>query len=280
MHSNSRPLVSFVIPCYNDFEYIEEAVDSALNQTYNNIEIIVIDDGSNSKTKSILKEIEPKISKLITQENKGQSTARNVGIENANGQYIVVLDSDDYFEPTFCEKAIEIITNNSSVKLVTCFVNILDPNGKISFFKPKGGNVSNFLTSNSALGSLMFRKLDWKISHGYDESMRFGFEDWEFYLRLLENGGETFVIREYLFNYRRRANSTTNSANKVKYDLTKFIHLKNKKIYIKYIEDYINQVYKKIELEEREKIKQKEKLEFRIGYYFLKPLRFFKSFFY
>lgn len=279
MHSNSRPLVSFVIPCYNDFEYIEEAVDSALKQTYNNIEIIVIDDGSNSKTKSILKEIEPKISKLITQENKGQSTARNVGIEKANGQYIVVLDSDDYFEPSFCELAIKILEANNNVKLVTCFANIIYPDGSTLIFKPKGGDVKNFLTSNSALGSLMLRKHDWKISGGYDESMRNGFEDWEFYLRLLKNESEAFVITERLFNYRKRLNSTTTKANKIKYDLTKKIQIKNKDIYTTHIENYITQVYKKIEKEELNKFRQQDKIEFRIGYLILKPLRFMKNFF-
>lgn len=272
-------LVSFVIPCFNDYEYIEQSINSALNQTYKNIEVIIVDDGSNSQTKTLLKEIEPKIYKLITQENKGQSVARNVGVASANGDYIIVLDSDDFFEQTFCEKAIEVMVNNREVKMVTCCVNILQSNGDVSFFKPKGGSVKNFLTSNSALGSLMFKKSDFISVNGYDETMRNGFEDWELYLRLLKNGGEAYVLKDILFNYRRREKSTTTKANKVKYNLTKYIQHKNKGIYTKNIEDYINQVYSKIELEELDKFRQKSKIEFQIGYLILKPLRFLKSFF-
>lgn len=275
----SNPLVSFVIPCFNDFQFVEQSVNSALQQTYRNIEVIVVDDGSNAKTKAVLKTIKPKITRLITQENKGQSTARNIGVANAKGDYIVVLDSDDYFEPTFCEKAIEIIINNAEVKLVTCFVNILDLNGKVTLFEPKGGSVVNFLTTNSALGSLMFRKVDFMFIDGYDESMRKGFEDWEFNLRLLKNGGETYVLKERLFNYRKRRISTTSRANKVKYELTKFIQIKNKAVISEHLETYINEVYAKLELEEQSKIKQQNKIDFKLGKAILKPLRFFKSFF-
>ena len=98
-------LTSIIIPCYNDAQYIEQSVLSAVNQTYPYIEVIVVDDGSNAETKKILKKLESKIFKLITQENYGQSKARNIGIEAANGDYILVLDSDDYIESTFCEKA-------------------------------------------------------------------------------------------------------------------------------------------------------------------------------
>ena len=75
MYSNS--LISIIIPCYNDAQYIEQSVQSALDQTYPYKEIIVVDDGSNVETKAVLKQLEPKITHLITQENQGQSTARS-----------------------------------------------------------------------------------------------------------------------------------------------------------------------------------------------------------
>ncbi|MDD3722641.1 MAG: glycosyltransferase family A protein [Lutibacter sp.] len=90
--------ISIIIPCYNDAQYIEQSVLSALNQTYQNKEVIVVDDGSNAETKAVLKKLAPQITKLITQENQGQSTARNVGIKEAKGEYILVLDSDDFFK--------------------------------------------------------------------------------------------------------------------------------------------------------------------------------------
>ena len=101
-HSNS-PLLSIVIACYNDADYIEQAVTSALKQTYANKEVIVVDDGSNSETTAVLKKLEPKITMLITQENQGQSIARNNGIRQATGKYILNLDADDFFETSFCD---------------------------------------------------------------------------------------------------------------------------------------------------------------------------------
>jgi glycosyltransferase involved in cell wall biosynthesis len=86
----NNDLISIVIPCYNDAEFIGQAVDSALNQTHLNKEIIVVDDGSNEETKIVLKSLKHKIDKLITQENLGQSTARNNGIKQANGSFILV----------------------------------------------------------------------------------------------------------------------------------------------------------------------------------------------
>ena len=229
---NTSVLLSVIIPCYNDWEYIGQAVDSTLNQTYPYKEIIVIDDGSNSKTKDVLKRIEPKITKLITQQNKGQSTARNIGIKEAKGHYILVLDSDDYFEPTFCEKAITVFEANDGIKLVTCHANLLFTEKKDSYvFKPKGGTIADFLTSNNALGSAMFKKEDWSSIGGYDETMKKGFEDWEFYMRLLEHGGVARVIAEPLYNYRKRKNTTTSKANNIKYDLLKYIYFKHENLY-------------------------------------------------
>ena len=112
-----KPLISIVIAVYNDAEFIEQAVDSAVNQTYDNLEIILVDDGSDETTKSILQKIKNKVTILITQENQGQSKARNVGVENTNGEYILILDSDDYFESTFCEKALVVFKGDEKIKL-------------------------------------------------------------------------------------------------------------------------------------------------------------------
>lgn len=271
------PLISIIIPCYNDAQYIEQSVNSALNQTYANKEVIVVDDGSNAETKAVLKKLIPQITKLITQENLGQSTARNVGIKEAKGDYILVLDSDDYFEPTFCEKAIAFFLKNKDAKIVTCYANRIFDNNIIDVFKPKGGNIKDFLLNNCAMGSAMFIKTDWSNIYGYDELMRKGFEDWEFYIRLLQNGGEAFVIKETLFNYRLRNDSTTSNANKIKYDLLKYIYFKHQDLYKVNYELFISHLLNKIEREEIEKIKNTHRLEFEIGKAILKPFRWIKS---
>ncbi|MFH6769647.1 glycosyltransferase [Gaetbulibacter aquiaggeris] len=274
---NVSSLISVVIPCFNDGQFVEQAVYSALNQTYPNIEVIVVDDGSNSETKQVLKILELKITRLITQENQGQSKARNIGIKEAKGEYILVLDSDDFSEPTFCEKAMHILTSDMDTKIVSCYANLILENGITTRFEPQGGSIKDFLFFNQSLGTSMFKKEDWAFCGGYDETMRNGFEDWEFFIRLLKNGGTAKVIKEPLYNYRKRLSSTTSIANKNKYELLNYILLKHKELYINNYELTIMHLLNKAEREEKEKIKNNERLEFKIGRTILIPIRWVKS---
>jgi glycosyltransferase involved in cell wall biosynthesis len=273
----NRTLISIVIPCFNDAQFIEQSVLSALNQTYSPIEVIIVDDGSDLETKKVLKSLEHKITKLITQENSGQSKARNIGIEAANGNYIFVLDSDDYIESTFCKSAFTIFQNNLDVKLVSCQANLISEDNKIILFKPIGGTIENFLFSNAALGTSMFKKEDWNICGGYDESMRRGFEDWEFFIRLLKSGGNAQIIQEPLYYYRKRKNSTTNKANMIKYELLNYIYIKHKELYISNYNVFVDSLLARAYREEQEKIKYSKKIEYQLGYLLLKPLRLIKS---
>jgi hypothetical protein len=274
-----KPLISIIIPCYNDAKYIEQSVNSALNQTYSNKEVIVVDDGSNAATKAVLKRLAPQIAKLITQENKGQSTARNVGVKEAKGDYILVLDSDDYFESTFCEKAIEVFESRKDVKLISSFVNKLNDGKIIDIFKSQGGNISQFLSNNQATGGCAFLKSDFEKINGYDELMKKGFEDWEFYIRLLKDGGSSYVIPEPLFNYRLRNDSTTSKANKIKYELLQYIYLKHQDLYKANYDLFITHLLSRIEREEMEKLKNLNRIEYKIGFNILRPLRFIKRIF-
>ncbi|WP_299155700.1 glycosyltransferase [uncultured Christiangramia sp.] len=271
--------ISIVIPCYNDAAYIQEAVESAIHQTSEETEVIVVDDGSNMETKSVLQNLESEIDLLITQENKGLSAARNIGIEAAKGAFIVVLDSDDYFHLDFCMKALPIISQNNTVKAVTCYANRFNENGVIDIFKPSGGNIKNFLQYNAAIGNSMFRKKDWELAGKYDVEMRKGFEDWEFYIRLINLGGYAHVIEEPLFNYRQKKYSMRGSANQIKYELQKYIYFKHEDLYKQHFEVFVEHLLSKIEREEKEKIKHTQRLEFRLGSSLLKPLRRIKRIF-
>jgi len=269
-------LISIVISCYNDSKYVEQAVYSALDQTYVNKEVIVIDDGSDEETKAVLKRLEPKITKLITQDNKGQSAARNRGIQEAMGEYILILDSDDYFDSTFIEKAIVFFGDNE-VKIVTCQARLLFDDNSSYIYIPPGGNMKNFLINNGALGTSLFKKQGWYDCGGYDEGMREGFEDWEFFIRILKDGGVTEVIQEPLYMYRKRSNTTTARANKVKYRLLNYIYLKHRELFIAHFDDFVFQLLQKVEGEETEKIKNTQRVEFKVGHTILKPLRWIKK---
>jgi glycosyltransferase involved in cell wall biosynthesis len=271
-------LVSIIIPCYNDAKFIEQAVESALNQTYPNKEIIIVDDGSNLETKAVLQKLLPRVTKLISQENQGQSTARNEGIKESKGKYILVLDSDDYFEPSFCEKAVSVL-EDSQVKIVACHIVRWIDKKKIDELHHDGGNLSVLILSNQATGSVMFRKEDFITIDGYDQSMRKGLEDWEFYIRLLQNGGYMHVLKEPLFNYRLRSDSTTSKANLIKYELLQYIYNKHQKLIVLNSDTVIKGLIESIKRKEMQLNKKNECLEFRIGLSILKPLRYVKSFF-
>lgn len=276
MHS----LISIIIACYNDSDYIEKAVQSALNQTYANIEIIVVDDGSDVKTKMVLKELEPKLKALITQENQGQSVARNNAIKHAQGEYILNLDSDDFFEPTFCEKAVQKFQEDSAVKIVTCLANRFNTKGSIDIVTPRGGTIQNFLFANSALGSSMFKRQDWEQTGGYEEQLPIlGFEDWEFYIQLLKHGGYAYVLNEVLFHYQVRENSTTDRIRDLKLDKLRHIIFKHQNLYKANFEDLVENLMERIRKESAEKVKHTKRLDFVIGNTLLKPFRWFKGWF-
>ncbi|MGG8363830.1 glycosyltransferase family 2 protein, partial [Bacillus cereus] len=110
-----KQLVSVVIPLYNTEKYIEETMQSILDQTYKNIEIVIVDDGSKDQSPSIVKNLAEKYPgqvKYVHQKNQGVSVARNTGIENASGEYIAFLDSDDLWHPTKIEKQVESMHKN------------------------------------------------------------------------------------------------------------------------------------------------------------------------
>ena len=257
-------LISIIIPVYNTSLYIEKCINSVYNQTYSNKEIIVIDDGSNDETKEKLNQLSSKINILLHQENKGQSSARNLGIKKATGKYIIFIDSDDFVETNFCEK---LITNfNTNYSVVTCFANVLSIKNKSKIFKPKGDGLEKALLNNTALGTSLFVKEDLLSIGGYDENMRTGFEDWDLLIRLLNfTNKKIFVVKEPLYNYRKGIVSTTTKANKVKYDLLKYIYSKNEAIFKEHFLSFILFLLSRIEKEEQEKNKNLQRLEFKIG---------------
>ena len=270
--------ISVIIPCYNDTDHIEKSIDSALNQSHKNLEVIVIDDGSNDNTKRILKSLEPKIDILLSQENKGPSAARNKGVESATGEYLLILDSDDYFEPDFCEKAVAIMEENPNVKIVTCYARWFIDETNFQIYKPKGGPVEDFLISNSAVGNSLIRRRDFLDCKGYDEDLKSGFEDWELFIRLLATGGKAQVIPEILFHYRKRENSRSSQAMEKKYELQEYIYNKHSEIYKEFFATFVHEWFQGVKKSEMFKQQVMDSLDFRVGNKILKPFRYFGFF--
>lgn len=124
-------LISIIVPVYNVEKYLEKCVMSILNQTYRDIEIILVDDGSTDQCSSICDNLKQKHSniRVIHKKNGGLSSARNVGLEVASGKFIGFVDSDDYIAPSMFEKLYQALIANSA-DLAICGVNMVDEEGK------------------------------------------------------------------------------------------------------------------------------------------------------
>jgi len=201
------PNISIIIRSYNSEQYIRSALDSALNQTLseNYYEILIIDDGSDDGTKTILLEYKknyPKIIRIIFEKHKGPTHALNMGIKNALGDYIIILDSDDEFEPDILEK-MWFIHNNYDIDFVYSdyFENSVDGE------KTEYISVKEDLFSTLAAG-IMFKKKD-LINFGlYDEKFKL-LSSYDMMMKYKINNLKGYYIEKALYTYNRRVGSVT-----------------------------------------------------------------------
>jgi glycosyltransferase involved in cell wall biosynthesis len=204
---SSKPEISVVIPCFNDGIFLPETIARLKTQTHKNFEIIIVNDGStDQKTIEVLSELEKENIIVLHKKNGRMSSARNHGVNHAKGTYIAALDADDYFDPGFFEKAVAVLKSDPKVAAVTSYIQQFGEFRKV--FKPRGGNEYNFLFSNQCPACAMVRKDCWDEVGGYDEAMIYGYEDWEFYIRITQKGWRIHVIPEKLFFYRQTKKST------------------------------------------------------------------------
>lgn len=211
-------MVSVIIPVYNGEKYIADSINSVLKQTYSNIEIIVVDDGSEDRTGEIVKSFS-KV-KYFHKKNQGVSSSRNFGMSVAQGNYIAFLDADDMYTPDKIEKQVDLLKRNEDIEVVYNDGIIADENLiAINIMK------SEYILENQAdfAACLLFRQIvpvpasimirKKCISGGivYDEGYT-NAEDYGFIIRLAERYKFTY-IPEPLYIYRRHENNLTNAHN-------------------------------------------------------------------
>lgn len=234
-YADEIPVVSVVIPCYNQAQYLADALDSLLGQTYRNWEGIIVNDGSPDNTEEIALSYVGKDSRFryISKENGGLSSARNSGIDSALGEYILPLDSDDILEPTYLAKALQVFLEAPETTLVYCFGNYFGV--KKSLWNLHYEGYMKLLLGNTIFCSALFRQKDCIRIGGYDENMRFGYEDWDFYIRLLNEQSLVYQIPEALFNYRTKEVSMLTECEQHKMaDIHNYIYMKNMDKYMLY----------------------------------------------
>ena len=228
--------VSVVIPCYNVEQYISECLDSVINQTYKNLEIICINDGSVDNTLNILNKYAEKDSRLIVIDsaNKGVSNARNIGIEKASGEFLTFIDSDDYFEYDCIEKCVlEMRAKNADI---LCF-GLLEVHGSLKKTRFDFELLQNYKKEKTlpdeVLKQLMLNacgkmyKLDFIVNNNIKFPLSIKTcEDGVFCLFCLYKNPKITLLDENFYNYRIRKGSACGSGQSlVKTDIEAFMHI-------------------------------------------------------
>lgn len=213
---SNQPKVSVVIPSYNADKFLHILLDSLLQQTNNNFEIIIIDDGSTDNTSQVANDYANSTCipiKLIQQSNKGVSSARNAGLLAANGEFCIFIDSDDYVSPTFIEKLL-MRQSETNADLVYC--GFIRENPKSMAMLPTNFAEGNLLLQRikrevlfHAGGVLIRRDILIKNEIFFDTQLRLG-EDLLFMYMLLSKYS-AFAVKEYLYHQTYRSDSVMNS---------------------------------------------------------------------
>jgi len=204
--------VSIIIPCRDDGEYLEETLDSVRNQTWQDRECVIVDDGSSDdNTIRILKRLEKEGYTVLSGDGTGPAAARNRGIMASCGRYILPLDADDLIEPTYIEKAVLCLERHPEKKVVYC---------QADFFGEKSGrwkeadfSMYRYMMSNCIFVSALFRKEDWERVGGYCEAFKAGLEDYDFWMSLVQSEEDVYQIPEVLFHYRIKPDSRSSRLN-------------------------------------------------------------------
>jgi glycosyltransferase involved in cell wall biosynthesis len=200
------PLISVIIPCYNQGHFLQDALDSLEKCDPVLFEIIIINDGSTDIfTNQYCEQLQFKGLNIIFQENGGLSAARNTGIAQAKGKYILPLDADNKIRPEYLTEGIKVLETHPDVAVVY---------GNASFFGEKDGpwkqepfNLQRLMLFNIIDACAMIRKSALQKVNGYDTKMKWGWEDWDLWLRIAFAGYSFHYIDKELFDYRVISNS-------------------------------------------------------------------------
>jgi GT2 family glycosyltransferase len=200
------PKVSVVIPCYNLGQYLDEAVDSVRAQSFDDWEIIIVNDGSTDPaTNDRLVDYRRPKTRVLTTENRGLPAARNLAIAHASGAYLCALDADDKLEPQYLERAVARLEADPTLGFVSSWLETFGDEQWV--WKQDRCDLAALLAECTVCTAAVVRASAVEAVGGYDETMTLGYEDWDLWISLVERGIRGIIIPEVLFRYRRRAGS-------------------------------------------------------------------------
>ena len=237
--------VQAVVTSFNQGSMILEAVQSLCAQTTPPAGIILVDDGSTDEASlRILAQIESDPSfcvpiTVLRQPNGGVSAARNAGIRSAQAPLVLVLDGDDRLEPAYIEQVSGLLRERSGLVAASSWMHtfgVLD-----ATVCPAGGGITAFLSRNCCPATHILRRGAWEQCGGYDETMRSGFEDWDFFLSLLETAPEACIgiVPEPLIDYRTAPASSNVRSMEKRLELMRFLIEKHIGSYREHIADAV-----------------------------------------
>ena len=194
--------ISIIVPCFNQAKYLDESLQSVLSQSFTDWECIIVNDGSTDITKVVSNDWIKKDSrfKYVFQDNGGLSSARNLGIKKAESEFVLPLDADDKIGEDYLELAYQAFQEHKDLKVVYCEAKKFGDSDEL--WKLPEFSLYNLSRKNMIFCSALFRKKDWELVGGFDVNMIHGWEDWEFWISMLKNGGLVKKIESVQFYYR------------------------------------------------------------------------------
>lgn len=206
-----QDLVSIVIPAYNPTAFLLEAIASAAAQAHPKTEIVLVNDGTDKpESLAILDQASRLVSTYMQQPNRGLGAARNAGFHAAKGEYVVPLDADDLIDPAYIAECLIGLGGSDAAFAYTDF-QVFGTENYLE--RPGEYNLYRLLDRNYLTYAALIKKRDWEESGGYDESLKcFGYEDWEFWLRLGARNRFGQYVAKSLFRYRKHGSSLYDSA--------------------------------------------------------------------
>lgn len=210
----NMPKISVIIPAYNAMAYLPKTIKSVLNQTFDDFEVIVINDGSSDGIENWFSHLQEPRVKLISQENKGLAGARNTGIATSKSEYIAFLDADDLWEPTKLAKQLHIMEKYPEVGLVYTWVALINEKGEFTgriFENSAEGYVWKQVIERNVVecGSVaLVRRQCFETCGVFDQNLRSFVEDWDMWLRIA-SVYPFKVVKEPLVYYRQLSTSAS-----------------------------------------------------------------------
>lgn len=221
-----KPKVTVIIPCYNREMFIRETLESALGQTYENLEIIAVDDGSTDRTREIIEQYDGRIQLLEHEgrENKGQSAAINIAMRSSKGEYVAILDSDDLWSIDKIEKQVGYLERNPEIGIVYGNGYAIDERGKTLYKLIPPGRKEESDPRKMLLechfnipSNALVRRSVYDKTGEYDEAMRSS-QDHDMAIRLLEVTKAAF-LDEAVWYYRQHPDTQSKKHTKRRWEI-------------------------------------------------------------